>query len=236
MGGMQVLQFAANFPSRYDVFFACATTANTSPGTVALRSVQRAAVRNDPAFRGGEYEVNPTAGMGIARMFGTPPYRSPFEFNNRFDWAPTVMESGEVSFEVERYLQHQAVRFTKGVNYDANCYLLLSQAMDLMDIGQGVGSYEAGVERIPCGKSGMLLSYSTDLLTPPEDLQRFASALGKTCVPVHFEVLDSPLGHDAFLVESGAQPINVRLKTFLEAGKDAHVDEVRRLVKEMFEH
>ena len=38
----------------------------------------------------------------------------------------------EAKFEVESYLAHAAKKFAP--SYDANCYLLLSRAMDLMDI------------------------------------------------------------------------------------------------------
>jgi len=233
MGGMQSIQFAALYPEMYDRFVSVASTAHTSPGTVALRSVQRNAVRCDPDFNGGNYEVNPTMGMGIARMFGTICYRSPTEFDQRFDWYPSMAEvSGDVSFEVERYLQHQARKFTKGTNYDANCYLLLSQAMDMMDIGQGVGTFEDGCARIPTSKEALLLSYSTDKLTPAHDLERLASVLGSNGLPVHFEILDSRYGHDAFLIEGQSQPLCIRLNAFLGDG----VHGVRQLVKDIFYH
>lgn len=240
MGGMQALQFAALFPELYDRFAAIAATAQTSPGTVALRFVQREAVRADPDFHAGEYAENPKQGMGVARMFGTICYRSPSEFDGRFDWFPTELEhSGQASFEVERYLQHQALKFTTQVNYDANCYLLLSQSMDLMDIGQNVGSFEAGAGRIPADKEGLLLSYSTDRLTPAKDLERLATVLGTNKVPVHFETLESKYGHDAFLVEGEAQAINIRLRAFLHGPRSRsgeNVDAVHKIVKDMFEH
>jgi len=238
MGGMQSIQFAANFPHMYDRFVAIAATAQTSPGTVALRSVQRQAVRMDPDFQNGEYKENPKHGLGIARMFGTICYRSPKEFDERFDWYPSVLEqSGEVSFEVERYLQHQGLKFTHQVNYDANCYLLLSQSMDLMDVGQNVGSFEEGVKRIPPTKEGMLLSYSTDRLTPAQDHERLARVLGQNEVNVHFEVIESKFGHDAFLIEGEAQPLNIRLRSFLGCKENGRgVDAVHSLIKDMFEH
>ena len=65
--------------------------------------------------------------MAVARMFGTICYRSPDEFDERFAWEPTSIDDDTASFEVERYLQYQAVKFVQKVNYDANCYLLLSK-------------------------------------------------------------------------------------------------------------
>mmetsp|Transcript_16099 Transcript_16099/g.21153 ORF Transcript_16099/g.21153 Transcript_16099/m.21153 type:complete len:428 (-) Transcript_16099:2520-3803(-) len=241
MGGMQSLQFAANFPNRYDRFVSIAATAQTSPATVALRSVQRAAVRTDPEYKDGDYELGqgPKQGMAVARMFGTICYRSPEEFTKRFDWYPTVGvgDVDNVSFEVERYLQYQATKFVSNVNYDANCYLLLSKGMDMMDIGAGTMSFEDGTKRIPNDKQGLLLSYSTDRLTPAEDLERLSETLGRRGVSVHYEVLQSQFGHDAFLIESQAVELNMRLRAFLETDASIYgghgVHNVRALVKEL---
>lgn len=217
MGGMQVIQFAALFPELYDNFIAIAATAHTSPSTVALRSVQRAAVRMDPRFKDGWYEPGigkgPTEGMSLARKIGTIVYRSRKEFDIRFNWLPQIERNNK--FEVEDYLDHQAHKFTRLVGYDANCYLLLSQAMDMMNVGASFGGFEQGVSRIPADKHGLLLSYDTDVLTPPGDLERFASALGQNKVNVHFEVLHSKYGHDAFLIEHEASPLIYRIRAFL---------------------
>jgi len=235
---MQSLQFAANFPSRYDRFVSIAATAQTSPATVALRSVQRSAVRTDPNYKGGSYETGkgPSQGMAVARMFGTICYRSPEEFTERFDWYPTVT-GDDISFEVERYLQYQASKFVHKVNYDANCYLLLSKGMDMMDIGAGTPSFEDGAKRITQDKQGLLLSYSTDRLTPPQDLERLSEVLGRHGVSVHYEVLQSQFGHDAFLIESQALDLNMRLKAFLETDENTYgghgVHNVRALEKEL---
>ena len=161
MGGMGVLHFAREFPQRYERFAVICSTARTSPSTQALRSVQRAAVRADPDFSGGEYadltpphNQGPLRGMAIARMFGTICYRSREEFDQRFSSKPRIggtigagtdgddacSSSAAVPpshlLEVESYLSHAASTFTG--RYDANCYLTLSQAMDLMDIAQDI--------------------------------------------------------------------------------------------------
>jgi homoserine O-acetyltransferase len=233
MGGMQVIQFACMFPEKYDRAVAIAATAQTSPSTVALRSMQRAAVRADPVFDNGRYSppAFPETGLRIARMIGTVAYRSRQEFDARFSWVPD--KDGQ--FEVEKYLEHQATKFTQLVNYDANCYLALSEAMDRMNIGAGFTNFEKGASRIPADKEVMLLSYNTDVLTPPQDLERLASCLGSSGVNVHFEVLNSMLGHDTFLAPAEAPPLVFRLKEFL--CKDAGgVDRVRRLVNELHNH
>eukprot|EP00940_MAST-03C_sp_MAST-3C-sp2_P000497 g497.t1 len=187
MGGMQALQFAAHYPDRLLRCAAIASTGRTSPGTVALRSVQRSAIALDPAFCNGMYNAYdededdkpmslPLRGMGVARKIGTINYRSRKEFDSRFEWS---FDSDRESFEVERYLEHQASKFTKvsvddaSPHYDPNCYMLLSKAMDLHDVGGSSRAadvtVDADVPKVPVGKEVMLLPYSTDVLMPPSE-------------------------------------------------------------------
>ena len=223
MGGMQSLQFALRHPARAERCVAIAATGQTSPSTVALRSVQRAVVRLDKGYMGGAYDqddptAGPLEGMGAARRFGTICYRSREEFDSRFDWsvgggvrAASGGGAGEASeegasgaseegasgaseegasgcavvvdvegvnsaargeplepsvpldFEVERYLDHQAHKFVAQVRYDANCYLLLSKAMDLMNITHGFDSLDQALTRWPArpGRDIMMLPFST---------------------------------------------------------------------------
>jgi homoserine O-acetyltransferase len=214
MGGMQVLQFAVHFPERYDRVIAICTTGQTSPSTQALRSVQRAAVRMDPHYANGDYadapppqNVGPRAGMGIARMFGTICYRSRAEFDARFSNRPLeqpVQTAAHTTpaylFEVERYLHHQADTFTG--RYDANCYLTLSQCMDLMDLASAAPitspsatsviaasastspvpplSYEQACSFVPASKQLMLLPIASDALIPPAEMERLARSVEST--------------------------------------------------------
>src|SRR5262249_38306639 len=136
LGGMQVLQFAAEFPDALDRFVALSTTARTSPHTVALRRIGRQAILLDPAYQGGRYApgAGPKSGLKLAREIGTILYRSREEFNARFSHAPIGgFKPWDTTFEVESYLAAHGERFAP--KFDANCYLLLSKCMDLMDLG-----------------------------------------------------------------------------------------------------
>eukprot|EP00924_Labyrinthula_sp_SR-Ha-C_P014608 augustus_masked-scaffold_34-processed-gene-3.7-mRNA-1 protein AED:0.04 eAED:0.05 QI:0/-1/0/1/-1/1/1/0/387 len=226
MGGMQAIQFFRDHSVKVNKLAAIAATGQTTPATVALRSVQRAAVKMDPNFQNGMYYLTPNTpyeGMRIARMFGTICYRSTDEFNQRFNWVPNEINK----FEVESYLEYQADKFVHNSKYDANCYLLNSKSMDMMDVDYKNLDVEAG-------KEVLLLSYSTDKLTPPEDLERLSGALGRQGVRTHFEVLESKYGHDAFLIEREAPQLNFRLKSFLEGETGNSVDSVGNLVKEFY--
>ncbi|NRA95958.1 MAG: homoserine O-acetyltransferase [Planctomycetes bacterium] len=202
LGGMQVLQFAAVFPDRVGRIVAISATGKTTPGTVALRRVGRNAILNDPDFNGGRYESGkgPFRGLAVAREFGTICYRSRDEFNQRFDWNPDPegpFTPQSLTYEVERYLAHQGERFANV--FDANCYLLLSRCMDLMDLGAGFDLYADGVLRIRC--PSMIIGVDRDMLIPPSEQQHLAHLLESHGREVRFEILPSLFGHDAFLKE-----------------------------------
>jgi homoserine O-acetyltransferase len=214
MGGMQALAFAALYPGLFPRVAALCTTAHTSPSTVATRAVQRAAIRGDPRWEHGAYRADqgPETGMRLARMVGTMAYRSRAEFDEKFHWRAD--DTGR--HDVEYYLDHQAGGFTS--RYDANCYLCLSQAMDDMDISDITGSYESSVVRIGAeGKTEcLLLAVRQDALIPYEQMERVGSILGHHGVLVHYEMISSLQGHDAFLTDMAS--FGPRMGSFLHGG------------------
>jgi homoserine O-acetyltransferase len=226
LGGMQALQFASLYPSASQRLLAVATTGRTTPFSVAIRSTQRAAILSDPLWLGGNYEDDatkrvPAAGLRLARELGTMFYRSRAEFDGRFEWSPgsSVDWTKRETWEVESYLHHAGSKFVRA--FDANGYLLLSKAMDLMDLGDGVegrSHYAEGARRIASrGCKTLLVGIRQDALVPAAELAALAGAInssssssssgpqaaqvgGAPPPAAEFLELDSDLGHDAFLV------------------------------------
>lgn len=242
MGGMQVLQFAAMYPNKFHRACAIAATGHTSPSTVGLRFVQRQAVKMDKS-----------KGLRVARMIGTIGYRSREEFDRRFSWDPmddknqysnrnnkNHADEEEVTFEVESYLRHQADLFERG-GYDVDCYMTLSEACDRMSLDYDVMK-ENHVNNINdineiTGKKEkkeiLLLPYSTDAIMPPCELLEVASTLGpQKDFRVHYEVLNTIHGHDAFMVPRHKEitALCKRLRPFFIDGVDA----VRRFHHDAF--
>ena len=227
--GMQALQFACMFPTRFVRCVAIASTGKTTPGTVALRSVQRSAIELDPEFVSGNYaEENkfPRKGLGLARKIGTINYRSRTEFDARFD---STFDESTNSFEVERYLNHQAEKFTY---YDPNCYLLLSKAMDLHDV-DGLHETSSSIRAPPKDREVCLLPYDTDVLMPPAESLSLSKKWSKAGVRLYTEVLTSKNGHDAFLIQSEAPVLNSRLSSFLSGGVDSVTEVFNRTVRDV---
>ncbi len=208
MGGMTVLAFAAQFPgvARNIMSISGATAAN--PFAISLRSLQREIVRNDPAWRGGNYERGrgPRAGMRMARKLGTITYRSHEEWDQRFGRrrvAETTGQPGDfrAQFEVESYLEHQGQRFADV--FDANCYLYLSRAMDQFDLAEhGAGSLDAAFAKFSGVQRTLVLGAQTDMLYTIDQQTLIAEHLRKAGVDVEFHAFPSPQGHDAFLVDN----------------------------------
>ena len=206
MGGMSSLAYALQFPDEVDYLVTISAAARALPFTIAMRSMQREIVRNDPDWQGGHYklEKEPIAGMLSARKLGLMSYRAAEEWHQRFDRARIepnrrTGESFEMEFQIESYLDHNARKFA--ANFDANSYLYLSRAMDWFDVADHGGSVNAGLAKIHA-KRTLVIGVETDILFPIEQQQEIANGLTKAGREVIFSQLPSINGHDSFLIDS----------------------------------
>jgi homoserine O-acetyltransferase/O-succinyltransferase len=219
IGGMQALEWAVAYPEMVAHTLVLAATARFHAQGIAYNEVQRRAIMLDPRWRGGEYEEGegPDEGLAIARMLGMITYQSDDLMTSRFDRRPATRPStwpafGDI-FDVEGYLHYQGDALVR--RFDANTYLYLSRAMDLHDVSLGYPSYEAALARIR--SRVLLVGVTTDILFPDRHVQALASDLARLDRAVDYWQLDSPHGHDAFLVEfDRLEPV---LRTYLETGR-----------------
>ncbi|HWW77536.1 MAG TPA: alpha/beta fold hydrolase, partial [Pyrinomonadaceae bacterium] len=77
IGGMQALQWAADFPERVERCVAIGAAPLPALG-LALNHLQRQAIMNDPLWRGGHYAEDepPAAGLALARGIAMCSYKS----------------------------------------------------------------------------------------------------------------------------------------------------------------
>lgn len=183
LGGSAVLAFAALYPGRARRLLSISGTMAASAHAIALRSIQRDAVKHDPV-----------AGLRLARKLGTVTYRSAQELALRFGRQPS--SSGN-DFAVQDYLAQQAERFAD--SFDPQSYLGLSRAIDLFDLtkhGDPVAVFaRARLEQ------ALVIGVEEDLLFTIEEQTQIAAALEAAGVATRFERVSSLAGHDAFLVE-----------------------------------
>jgi homoserine O-acetyltransferase len=210
MGGMSALAYLVQHPGSTRAHVSISTAPQAQPFAIAIRSLQREAIRLDPNWQQGRYDDDhyPEAGMSIARKLGVITYRSAMEWVGRF--ARIRLDSDEreeepfaVEFQIESYLAGHARRFVR--SFDPNSYLYLSRASDWFDIGEYAPSREAGdiakaLARIHVERA-LVIGVSTDILFPLTQQQQIADGLAAGGAEVDFVALDSPQGHDSFLVD-----------------------------------
>ncbi|MCW8846740.1 MAG: homoserine O-acetyltransferase [Gammaproteobacteria bacterium] len=205
MGGMTALAFAVKFPTVAEAVVSISGAARALPFAIALRSLQREIIRSDGAWNRGSYPLGagPVRGMQLARKLGMITYRSSKEWQLRFGRERIAEErkTGDafaIDFEVEAYMEAHARKFTG--QFDPNCYLYLSRAMDLFDLGDHGGSVEAALGRVRA-KRALIMGVETDFLFPLFQQKEIADGLEAAGLDVTFAGLDSLQGHDAFLVD-----------------------------------
>ena len=219
MGGMQVLEWGVMFPHRVRSLVPLATTAAAGAWQIAFSAAGRRAVALDPRWRGGDYYDaapgdGPHEGLAVARALAQTTYRTDPVFQQRFGRElsrPLGTFDLWEDFEVERYLRYHGEKLAR--RFDANSYLILNKAMDLHDLGRGRGGVPAALERIEVPV--LTMSISSDALYPPHqqlELRDGLRAVGRECEHV---MVDSPQGHDGFLLETDV--IGAAVAEFLTA-------------------
>jgi homoserine O-acetyltransferase len=221
MGGMQVLEWAVTFPDRVKTIIPIATCAQATAQQIAWGAIGRRAIRLDPKWRNGEYYdaatgEGPWEGLAIARMLSQVTFRSDNVFNERFGRALVDMDADYNGlglwdrFEVEGYLDHHGDRLIR--RFDTNSYLIIGKAMDLHDIARGRGTLDTAMSRIKAPT--LVLGISSDILYPTYQQKQIHSMLTEKGVDSTYVEIDSPHGHDAFLINF--DQVGAPIKSFLE--------------------
>lgn len=204
MGGMQVLQWAIDYPDMVRSAIPIATASQQSAQGIAFDVVGRRAIMSDPKWRGGNYYAfgdPPVDGLALARMVGHITYLSEISMRHKFGRRLQDRErygyNFSTEFQVESYLYYQGDKFTQ--RFDANTYLYVTKAIDYFDLANGKESLAEALR--PATAKFLLIAFSSDWLYPPADSRRIVSALKANNVDVSYCEIQSDYGHDAFLLE-----------------------------------
>ncbi len=205
MGGMQVLEWASTYPDYVRCAMPMATTSRHNAQNIAYHEIGRQAIMADPDWRKGTYQEEgtfPTKGLSVARMTAHVTYLSEQALQHKFgrmlQQGETLDYSFDANFQVESYLRHQGVSFVE--RFDPNSYLYITKAADYFDMTE---AYDGVLARAFSGTpvSFCVLSFSTDWLYPTVESREIVRALSAVGADVSFTEIDSPHGHDAFLLE-----------------------------------
>ena len=217
MGGMQAIEWAIMFPDMVKSCAIIATASWLSPQALAFGAVGRQAILADPKWNSGNYETTepPESGLSIARMIGHITYLSEesmrMKFGRKLQQKEDYGYDFKTDFQIESYLLHQGDKFVN--RFDANAYLYLSKAMSYFDLEKKYGSVTKAFENVK--SSFLVVSISSDMLYPSKQSKELTHALMKHRKPVTYVEMDSPYGHDSFLIET--DKLTNLVKPYLEA-------------------
>lgn len=222
MGGMQVLEWGITFPDRVRTLVPIATCAQATAQQIAWGAIGRRAISLDPKWNKGEYYEadegdGPWEGLAIARMVSQVTFRSDNVFTDRFgrDLADSNAANNGLGlwdrFEVESYLDHHGDRLNR--RFDANSYLLIGKAMDLHDVARGRGGLERAMKRVRANT--LVIGISSDILYPTYQQRQIHSLIAGNGVACSYVEIDSPHGHDAFLIN--IDQVGLPIRNFLES-------------------
>lgn len=204
IGGMQVLQWAIDYPDFVKAVLPIATTSHLGSQSIAFDAVGRHAILADSNFAHGQYHKGsyPDKGLSIARMIGHITYLSEQgmrdKFGRRLRKTKDYTYEFDPEFEVETYLDYKGQRFVE--RFDANSYLYITKAADYFDLAK---DYNGLNNAFANTKSRFLvISFSSDWLFTPAQSEEIVNALTVNRKDVSYVNINSSYGHDAFLLEN----------------------------------
>lgn len=241
MGGLQALEWSLRHPDMVERCVCVAAAASLSAQALAFDIVGRSAILHDERWQGGMYAPGegPAAGLSLARKIAHITYLSAEKMDSKFgrrQRADDDTERFHTAFEVEKYLEHQGEKFVS--RFDANAYLLITQAMDGFDLGLRWGRtpVDSGLDeaqrqrqefrRLAEAFEGgrcryLVVALSSDWLFPAAASREVAQVLLHAGREPSFCVLKSPHGHDGFLLE--AEKLDQVIAAFLDEGANRKV-------------
>ncbi|NJN50552.1 MAG: homoserine O-acetyltransferase [Gammaproteobacteria bacterium] len=202
LGGMQAMQWAIDFPDRvaHALLIACAS--RLSAQNIAFNEIARHAITSDLRFHGGHYleaNDNPEQGLMLARMVGHVTYQSDDGLRDKFGRRIQTSEvhDQDTMFQIESYLHHQGRSFSR--TFDANTYLLMTRALDEFDPARDFNDdLVAALSKATA--DFWVCSFTTDWRFSPTRSKEIVDALVTARKNVVSTIIDTPHGHDAFLL------------------------------------
>lgn len=217
LGGMQGLQWAQLHPGRVDNVVAVAVTWRLTAQNIAFNDIARNSIMRDPVYQaGGNYKSGELLnGLAVARMLAHVTYISDDlmaqKFGRQRHSGASASSGYGIEYQVESYLRRQGDRFAR--KFDPNTYLLMTRALDYFDLSEDHGG---DLEKALAGVKSriLLLSFKSDWRFSPAMARELLKALLANRVCVSYAEVQTPHGHDSFLLRDPQYHRAVR--TFLD--------------------
>lgn len=188
MGGYQCIEWALTENEIFENLVLVATAAKESAWGIAIHTSQRIAIETDPSF--GERNAAAGAkGLKTARAIGMLTYRNYQAFvNTQSDDDDRITD-----FKAASYIHYQGEKLVK--RFNAYSYWLLTQTMDSHNVARNRGSIETVLQQVKA--KTLCIGISSDMLCPVNEQLFMANHIRGA----KYVEIDSPFGHDGFLVE-----------------------------------
>ena len=188
VGGFQAVEWAVSEPGRIARLALIATAAKASPWAIAIDETQRMAIEADTTF-GEPHDDAGMKGLAAARAIGLLSYRGPEGYN----LTQQDREEAPALHRACTYQQYQGEKLCR--RYNAYSYYAILNAFDTHDVGRGRGGEEAALARITAHT--IVVGITTDIIFTPAEMR----LLHRRIPGSSYYEIDSPFGHDGFLVE-----------------------------------
>jgi homoserine O-acetyltransferase len=198
LGGQQALEWSIIDKDFASKLILVATNAAHSPYGIAFNEAQRLALSADLTFglkTGGQ------AGLKAARAIAMLSYRSSQDFGLK----QKDKEREAFGHKAASYVNYQGDKFV--ARFNPYAYHYLTKAMDSHDVSRGRAQLKDVLSTIRART--LVIGVDSDLLFPIEE-QEF---LSESITGADLGVINSPFGHDAFLIEF--KQLNDLIKDFL---------------------
>ena len=202
-GGHQVMEMAYLLPEKIKRMALLVSSAKETAWAIATHEAQRLAIQADASWQ-EDFDTAGELGLQAARGMALLTYRT---FDSYTHGQTDTSEKLE-DFKAASYIRYQGLKLQK--RFYAQAYHGLTKSLDTHHLGRGRGGVEKTLQNIHIPT--FILSIETDMLIPPVEQHQLAAHLPQAA----FFSLDSPYGHDGFLVE--AETINELLLNWLEEG------------------
>lgn len=202
LGGYQLLEWAVSDPEIFDNLILMVTSARESSWGRAIHSAQRMAIEADCTFRKNSPEGG-KEGLKTARAIGLLTYRNYEIFCARQPDPDNIYEN----FNAESYLKHQGEKLA--ARFNAYSYRTLTKTMDSHNLARGRGKLENVLGKIRART--LVIGISSDILCPLAE-QKFLAKYIPGAILIE---IDSPYGHDGFLIEH--DQLSRHIRNFLSA-------------------
>lgn len=200
-GGHQVLELAWLLPEKIKRIALLVCAARESAWAIAIHEAQRLAIESDPTWKDDTASAG-AHGLKAARAIGMLSYRTIEAYRN----AQSDDDGRMSDFRAAGYIQHQGDKLVK--RFYSQCYWHLTKTLDTHHLGRERGGIPAALAALQM--PAFIFSIERDLLIPPYEQEILAQHLPNN----QLYRMDSPYGHDGFLIETAV--LQTQLAAFMQ--------------------